>query len=547
MRIAAVVGVAVTLLTQAPAAQPGPPPAVLSRPKLVVILAVDQMRADYIDRFRHQWSGGLKRLVAEGAWFRQADYPYYNTVTCAGHASISTGALPSTHGMIQNRWWVNGATRAVQCTDDASQTLVSYGHALTGTGQSAARLLTTTLSDELRLQNPVAPRVVSISLKARSAIMLAGHRPDAVIWQDEETGEWTTSTAFSEAPAPYFAAYITAHDVTNEVGRTWDRALAKEQYLYPVSTVGQQKLSVGNAEFPHVIKGTKGALDKVFTDAWESSPFSDAYLAGLAAAALDGLKLGRGPGTDYLGVSFSALDKVGHDFGPDSHEIQDVLIRLDREVATLLDKLDRDVGRGRYVVALSADHGVSPVPERVKALGFDAGRIDTAALGRAVDRALAAGLGPGEYRTRVNNTDIYLNAGVYERLVQQPKALDQVLEVVRTAPGVTRVFTKDAMAAAGADADPLVRAAARSYYPGRSGDLLLLQKAYWTPSLDTTSHGSAHRYDTHVPVVLYGAGIKRGEYLQPAAPIDIAPTLAFLLDVVLPDAAGRVLTEALVH
>lgn len=546
MRCVVVVGLVLSLLAQASSAQsgqsPAPPP---HRPKLVVIIAVDQMRGDYVDRFQQQWSAGLKRLVSEGAWFRQADYPYYSTVTCAGHATVSTGTVPSVHGMIQNAWWEGGATRLVACTEDETQTLVSYGMPLKSVGQSLARLRTTTLSDELRLQEAAAPRVVGISLKARSAITLAGHKPDAVIWLDEATGEWATSTAFAAAPAPYFAAYTKAHPVKDEVGRTWDRALSKDRYLFDGSAQGRQKTALATTGFPHVVKGTGTVMDSTFTDAWESSPYSDAYLAALAGAAIDGLKLGRGAGTDVLGISFSALDKVGHNFGPDSHEIQDVLVRLDREIGTLLDKLDRDVGRDNYVVALTADHGVSPVPERVQAQGFDAGRINLGAIGQAVDAVLARELGPGTYRTKVNYADIYLNEGVYAKLVQNAKAMGEVIDAVQRAPGVLRVLRGEAARAGGNDADPLVRAVAAGYYPGRSGDLIMLSRPYWIPGSGTTTHGTGHRYDTRVPVVLYGAGIKRGEYLQPASPADIAPTLAFMTGVTLPDARGRVLSEAL--
>src|SRR5688572_15023642 len=156
--------------------------------KLVVLLSIDQMRGDYIDRYRHQWSKGLKRLITEGAWFRQADYPYYNTVTCSGHASISTGAVPAIHGMVLNQWWERNNSRQVSCTDDEQQKLISYGIPVKGVGHSARNLMTTTLADEMRLQGSPAPRVVSISLKARSAIMLAGRKPDAVIWLDYTRG-----------------------------------------------------------------------------------------------------------------------------------------------------------------------------------------------------------------------------------------------------------------------------------------------------------------------------------------------------------------------
>ena len=162
----------------------------------MVLLSIDQMRGDYIDRYRHQWTKGLNRLITEGAWFRQADYPYYNTVTCAGHASISTGTVPAVHGMVLNQWWERNNSRQVSCTDDEQQKLITYGIPVKGVGHSARNLMTTTLADEMRLQGFPAPRVVSISLKARSAITFAGHKPDAVIWLDEADGEWVTSTAF---------------------------------------------------------------------------------------------------------------------------------------------------------------------------------------------------------------------------------------------------------------------------------------------------------------------------------------------------------------
>lgn len=515
-------------------------PTAAAKPKLVVLISVDQMRGDYVDRFQHQWSKGLKRLVTEGAWFRQADYPYYNTVTCAGHASMSTGTVPAVHGMVLNQWWERDNSRMVSCTDDEDQQLVTYGIPVKGVGHSAKHLMTTTLSDEMRIQGWPAPRVVSISLKARSAISLGGHRPDAVIWLDEANGEWVTSTAFATTPTPYFAEYIAKHPLKNEMGRPWERSLPKDQYLYDGSAQGRQKTALATKDFPHIVQGDGTEVGGAFTDAWESSPHSDAYLAGLATAALDGLKLGRGAGTDYLGISFSALDKVGHDFGQDSHEVQDVLIHLDRQLGLLLDKLDRDVGKGNYVLGLTADHGVAPVPERVKALGFDAGRISTATVGRQIDEVLARELG-GTYRTRVIYNDIYFNTGVYQKLLQNTKAMDAVIEVILKTEGVWRVYKKAELSAA----DPFTRASFFSHYEGRSGDLKMLGRDYWITSSSTSTHGTGHRYDTRVPVILFGAGIKKGEYLQPSAPIDLAPTLAFLAGVTLPDAFGRVLTEAL--
>ena len=401
--------------------------------------------------------------------------------------------------------------------------------------------MTTTLSDEMRIQAVAPPRVVSISLKARAAINLAGHRPDAVIWLDEDHGEWVTSTAFGQTTTPYFADYIAKHPLRNEMGRVWERSMPKERYLHDGSAQGRQKTALVTKDFPHIVKGDGSEVGGTFTDAWESSPYSDAYLAGLAGAALDALKMGRGPGIDYLGISFSALDKVGHDFGPDSHEIQDVLIHLDRELGVLLDKLDRDVGKGNYVLGLTADHGVAPVPERVKALGFDAGRINTAAIGRQLDEVLLSELGSGTFRTRIISSDIYFNTGVYAKLLDNAKAMDAVIATILKTPGVVRVYQKGELSAT----DPLTRASFLSHYDGRSGDLKMLGRPYWITSSSTSTHGTGHRYDTRVPVILFGAGVRKGEYLQSSSPLDLAPTLGFLSGVMLPDASGRVLTEAL--
>lgn len=530
------------LLAQLPTASVGAQDVRRPRgPKLVVLISIDQMRGDYIDRYRHQWTKGLHRMITEGAWFRQADYPYYNNVTCAGHASISTGTVPAIHGMVLNQWWERNNSRLVSCTDDEAHKLITYGIPVRGVGHSAKHLMSTTLSDEMRLQGSPGPRVVSISLKARSAISMAGHRPDAVIWLDEADGEWVTSTAFANEPAAFFANYIVKHSLRAEMGRRWERSLPLDQYVYDYSTQGRQRIALVSTEFPHTVKGTGAEVGGAFTDAWESSPFSDAYLAALADVAIDAMKLGRGAATDFLGIGFSALDKLGHDFGPDSHEVQDLLVHLDARIGLLLDKLDREVGRDNYVVGLSSDHGVSPVPERVKALGFDAGRISTAAVGRAIDAVLARELGPGAYRTRVIYNDIYFNEGVYLKLTQNSTAMAAVLETVRKTEGVWRVYRKEELSAV----DPLTRPSAFSHYEGRSGDIKMLGRAYWITSSSTTTHGTGHRYDTRVPVVLFGHGIKTGEYLAPAAPIDLAPTLAFLTGITLPDATGRVLTEAL--
>jgi len=540
---ALLVVVLLAAVAAAASAAPGRPP------KLIVILVVDQMRGDYVDHYAFQWTGGLRRLITEGAWFRRAAFPYVATVTCAGHATISTGTFPRTHGIVGNGWLDRDLGRSVRCSEDPAATTISYGVPIAG-GESPHRLLVPALSDELRSQLPGPTRVVTFSMKQRTAIMLGGRRADAVTWFSPAARGFATSSFYTKAVVPFIADALKARPVAMDFGTSWTRLLPAERYLFDDNGIGE-KSSVGwTAEFPHVIAGTGDQTDPSFYTAWETSPFSDAYLGRLAIASIDALKLGQGRGTDFLGISFTALDSVGHDFGPQSHEVQDVLARLDLTVGQLLTHLDRTVGAGNYVVALSGDHGVSPIPEQVAGMGLPSGRLDTRALTQAVQKALEAALGPGSYPVRLSNSDLYLDPATVDRLRRDPLALDSVRRAVRAIPGVADAYfgeTLDSHAAAG---DHVARAALMGYYPGRSGDLIVVPKPYWsfvgTDGGDPSSHGTLYDYDQHVPVILFGQGIKRGEYLRAATPADIAPTLAFLAGVTLTQPDGDVLVEAIV-
>jgi len=513
-------------------------------PRLIVLLVVDQMRGDYVDRFEHQWTAGLHRLVTQGAWFRQARYPYYNTITCAGHASISTGDFPAVHGMVLNAWWDRGAHKMVNCADDDSATSISYGKPVKTEGESVMHLRTTTLADELSAQLEPAGRTIAFSLKARSAATLGGHRPAAVAWFDD-SGTWVTSSAFAKAPVVDVANFIKRNPVERDFGKVWDRALPKDAYAYEDPAVGVRETRGMTTTFPHALKGGSASPDRGFYDQWQSSPYADEYLAHMSLDVADRLKLGKGASTDMLAIGFSTLDKVGHDFGPNSHEIQDILIRLDRTLGELLTGLDRLVGAGNYTLALSADHGVAPIPERLQSQGIDAGRVSAAALVRRVEETLSNAFGPGHYVDQFLYTDLYLAPGVYEKLRDQPSALRSVRDAIRSLPGIQDVYTRDELVANRFDDDPMGRRFAHSYYPGRSGDLLVMVRPYWMVQAVGTTHGTGYDYDTLVPVILMGKGIVGGEYLTTSSPIDIAPTLAFLAGVTLPRPSGRVLAEAL--
>jgi predicted AlkP superfamily pyrophosphatase or phosphodiesterase len=526
--------------------QPQQQPARPSTPKLVVIVVVDQLWAGYLDEFKTQWKYGFRRLMDHGAWFRNAAYPYLNTVTCVGHATISTGAFPDVHGMILNGWWDRDLKKTVTCTEDPASPIYSYGAPVTG-GESPKRLLAPTFSDELRAHDGAGTRVVTMSMKARSAIDLAGHEGTAVTWL-ADNGSWVTSAAYP-APVQFVKDFVTANPVDKDFGASWTKLLRDSDYAYKDDGEGERPPKGWTSTFPHLLKGASDKPDITFHSQWETSPFADAYLGRFADAALDALKLGHGSATDFLGVSFAAADTVGHDFGPRSQEIQDVLLRLDRTLGALFEHLDRSVGADRYVAALTADHGVAVIPEQLIREGRDAGRIDTAVVTARVEQAARTALGdapPGKYVANVVYTDIYFETGVYSRLVAKPGALKNVIDAISGVPGIRRVFRGDELRSAQSSKDPLERAAALSYFPGRSGDLILVPKPNWILGTSAaTTHGTANEYDQRVPVILFGAGVKAGIYPQAATPADVAPTLAAICGVSMPKAQGRVLREAL--
>jgi predicted AlkP superfamily pyrophosphatase or phosphodiesterase len=522
-----------------------------ARPKLVVLLVVDQMRGDYVDKFLGQWTGGLRRLVDEGAWFRDAAYPYAATETCVGHATISTGALPATHGMVANTWWDRETQKVVTCTADPKANNVGYAGVSAKGGDSAWRMEVPAFAEELKFQTSGATRVVTFSLKARAAITMAGHKADAVVWADG--GGWVTSSVYGTAP--FVEAYAKEHPVKQDYGKTWTLSLPESAYWYDEKTVGAVAPEGWELTFPHPLRGKSAGNepDAAFYEQWASSPYADTYLTRLAEAGVDALALGKGRGTDFLGVSYSSVDYVGHEFGPRSREIQDILVRLDKDLGELFAHLDQKVGRGNYVVALSADHGVVPVPEDMQKTGADAGALRMAELQDKMEKALEPFSLAKPAIARISGSDVYFAPDVYEKLKQDPKAMRAVTDAALAQPGVAEVFRAEQLQNRPSTQSLTRNAMADSYFPGRSGDLFIVNKPYWlmdsTPAGKArsygTGHGTPYNYDQHVPILFMGFGIQHGEYHGEATPADIAPTLASLCGITLASRDGRVLAAAL--
>ena len=523
------------------------------RPRLVVLLVVDQMRADYVDKFAGQWHGGLKRLVEQGAWFHDAAYPYAATETCPGHATISTGAFPATHGMVGNGWWDRDAGKMITCTADPKTKNLGYAGATASDGDSAWRMQVPAFADELKFQSGGPTKVVALSLKARAAITMGGRTADDVAWFETSTGAWVTSEVYGVHP--WVDEYFKSHPAKADYGKTWTLTLPKTAYLYEEDAVGVGPPSGWERTLPHPLRGKtgNGDPDKDFYTQWQTSPFADSYLVKLGEAAVRSLHPANGSETDFLAISFSSIDHIGHAFGPRSWEIQDALVQLDRDLGDFFSVLDKEVGRGNYVVAFSGDHGVAPIPEDVTKAGGDAGWLNMAEVQTRIESALKPLNYPKPAVAKAAGDEIYFAKGVYDQLKGDPKAMAAVLDAIQNVPGVLRVYRAEEVDDPQATEDPIRKAFAASYFAGRSGDLLVAPKAYWpvgyaVPGKERaggTTHGTPYYYDQRVPLLLMGWGIRPGSYYRAVTPADIAPTLAELCGITLATRDGQVLAEAL--
>jgi arylsulfatase A-like enzyme len=495
-------------------------------------VVVDQFRADYVATYGHQWTDGLREIFQRGAVFTNAVVPYGLTRTCTGHSTIATSTLPSLHGMVDNEWFDRAAGRFVACTEDPNAGPLTLGPGRAEEQHSARHLRMPTLAEELRRQSVSPPQVVSLALKARSAISLAGHggARTMAIWE-EDNGTWATSTSYATVAAPDVTSFLVAHPVQAARGATWERRLPVEAYLYDDRAPGEPVTAV----FPHTLRPSFGAP---FTPIWDASPFSDAYIGDFAVSLIDRLGLGGSTRTDLLLLGFAALDYVGHAYGPRSHEVQDVLARLDVVLGRLISTLDERIGRERYVLALTSDHGVASLP-----VG-NGGRIHPSAIGRAVDAALSNAFSRRVVRA-ISGSSIYLAPGVIDTVRTNPSLRDGVERALRHVPGVARVFWNDQLSATETTGDALLTAMRSSYVADRSGDLLFVPEHGWVISEAGTNHGTPYDYDARVPLALIGARIAPRRHGAASSILDVAPTLATLAGIRMVHAQGRVLTEAI--
>jgi len=501
-----------------------------SKPKLVVAIIIDQFRYDYLTRFRADYHGGLDQLLTNGADFTNAFYAQVPTVTAVGHSIFLSGAMPAVSGIVGNAWYDSDEAKVVTSVCDWTVKTIGGGDqpqpgakCTDADPASPKRLLVTTLGDELRSANP-ASKVIGISLKPRAAILPSGHSAAAAYWFDDVSGNFVTSSFYlNQLPA-------------------W------------VNTFNQRKLAAAFVERPwegfpkwNFHGSTKAPFDKL-----PASPWGNELVEQFAEQSLAAENLGQHNSTDLLTVSFSSNDYVGHAVGPDAPEVRDMSLRTDQQLAKLFHAIDQQVGLKNVIVVLSADHGVAPVPDPNSKL--PGGYLSTDEIGRQIDAALTARFGPADWLLPGGGENVYFNRSAVQKAKTrdgQPVTLDLVCRIAKEAlllnPAlhIARVYTREQLDS-GVTGDFIARAEMFGYNPKRSGDLAIVLQPGYVPGRSGTTHFSPYAYDTHVPVLFMGPGIKPGRYDQRIEPNDIAPTLATLLDVQTPSgSSGRVLTEML--
>lgn len=519
------------------------------RPRLVVVLVVDQLRGDYIDRFRPFFGeAGFNRLMRDGARLTQGRYQHGIMKTCAGHATIATGASPAVHGIIGNDWWNLAADRVEYCSRDDASPLIGVERE----GRSPKNLIGSTIGDVLKLATGGRSRVITVSGKDRSAIMLGGHSADAAYWMEDTL--FVTSRYYMDAVPDWVRRINASGAATAWFGKTWDRVLAESEYAVQGADDVPWERDVGGMgrAFPHVFGTTETAPGPDFTKALEHSPFQNELVIDFAMEAVRSEGLGADAVPDILGISLSGNDHIGHAFGPDSHEVMDVTVRTDRLLARFLAFLESEIGLENVVLVLTADHGVAPVPEYAQQHhpGLGAVRLSPRAVAQVAEAAMLRQYGrspTGAWVRHQGGPYVYLNElALANRNVAPVDAETLVAAALDSMPGINAAHTRTNLVrrrAEGED-DPVVR----SFHPVRSGHVMYVTDPYVVEDgePDGTTHGVPWSYDRTVPILFIGAGIRPGTYHGDAFVVDIAPTLSVLLGIDRPSGAGgRALTEVL--
>ncbi len=514
---------------------------IATQPKLVVGIVVDQMRYDYLTRFWDRYGDdGFKRLIAEGFLCKNAHYNYVPTYTAPGHSSVYTGTSPRFHGIISNTWYQKSNKDYVYCVADSTEHGVGTDQKV---GESSPhRLLVTTLPDQNRLATQFRGKTISVALKDRAAILPAGHTANAAYWfAGHDEGEFISSTYYMKN-LPQWVKDFNASGKAESYMKTWST-------LYPIDTYTESGPDLNDYEggfdgketatFPYEL--AKLSKENGGYSILKGVPYGDDLTVDFAIAAIDGEELGQDAITDFLTVSFSATDYVGHNFGVNSKEVEDTYLRLDKTIARLLKALDKKVGRGNYTLFLTSDHAGAHVAAYLSDKKIPAGLFDEDVLEDKLDSYLDEKYGSTNLIASVSNHQIFFNyAEVDEHKISRRELTRQIRYFLLTYPDIAQVYTREALSDnAYGSSSPIGKRVKNGFNPRRSGDVVFVLQPGRVPDYADTgsTHGSTYNYDTHVPIIFYGKGINHGQTIRHVRIIDLAPTISALLGINAPNAA----------
>lgn len=536
------------------------------KPRLVVIVSVDQLCYEYLERFRAGFSdqGFFRRVEREGATFTEAHHRHAHTVTAPGHSVLMSGAYPTTNGIVANEWYDRSQAKVVYCVEDPAYAIVGAPAGMTELkGVSPRNFKAETLGDILKRETQGRAKVFGVTLKDRAAVLMTGARADGAYWFDPNSGNWVTSRYYRDSLPEYIADINARRPADSFAGKTWTLLYDQARYRlnYPDNNPYEGDYEKLGIAFPHVLDSTD--MLRVRKQV-ACSRYGNEITLELAEQILVREELGKDDSTDVFAVGFSSNDFVGHTFGPHSLEVEDITYRTDLLLEQLVQLLDRHVGAGKWVMALSADHAVSPIPEYAATVGLPAHRNplgDVAKLRDALEARLAAKFGArpatNPYVERIDVHQLFLRGDENPlRFVGiQQEAKKFLLEQPQVAMAITRaeldsnnpspiVAPADCAALVPKGSDPLTQFKL-AYHPRLAGDVLFAIRPYGIQGTTKATHGTPWSYDSHVPVLFLGAGVANVKCDRPVSPAAIAPTLARIVGVADPgQCAEKALDEA---
>ncbi|HPG10434.1 MAG TPA: alkaline phosphatase family protein [Chitinophagaceae bacterium] len=516
----------------------------VERPRLVVGIVVDQMRWDYLYRYydRYEENGGFKKMISKGFACENTMIPYAPTITACGHSTVYTGSAPAISGITGNTWWDKYLMRSVYCTEDKS--VKTVGSTSTAGLQSPRNLLVTTICDELRLATNFQSKVIGIAIKDRGGILTAGHSANAAYWYDGSVGNWITSSYYMDELPGWVKTFNNQKLVDKYYKQGWK--LSYSPATYKQSTDDEKKYEAkpfGN-KFPYELNKFIGTdYSKI-----ASTPMGNSLTIEFAKSAIDAEDLGKDDITDFLAISFSSPDYIGHTFGPNSMEAEDGFLKLDKELGDFFNYLDKKIGNNNYTVFLTADHGVAQVPEFMEENKLPGERVYMSKIVSSLNNHLFEKYGVNKLIVSYENYQIHLNHQLLDSAhIDEEDISDWIVDELAKEPGIARVFRLDEL-----NEVPLPNRIKEminnGYYPPRSGDIQFILKPGYIEGYSElgTTHGLWNPYDAHIPLLWYGWGVKHGISYKDASMSDIAPTVAALLKIQMPSGSiGKVITEVI--